>query len=706
MTPTTLSHDDDDKKVSVHHGFGFPETRPRPVHSPATHEARMDSHLSERSSLSPAAKARIATNTTNNISTSKLTQIEKDAWIKQRSRSQGQARSTPGAVASASQSLAHLDRVISDRSARKSAGVTTTTEATTTATANDATIAFKVAEQDIVSKRQSHGNLGPALQPGATFVTPDKYQPPVTPAAHVARLDGLVSKGSAKDSPSFSTASTEDEGLEMWPIPMNHGNSVATASPSKSDSTSSMPHNVNETLSPVLVQMELDIEGDLLGRSPGGACSAPGVYSESRTAQSSPTDRLELQDLEVDYGRCRRSSARILRFDTGITSGLIESDNNESLRSLETDLRGNETSKVAVLPTSENTATLSPKAASRVTETRVREGLVEKSLLNDSAGALHVSDEDQHASFSKDALTLESGLADPHAVTSDADLEFGVYGLPTENGLAVAFAVTEEESEDMFIPSAVEFDPDAKPPIYHNRRFRLYACLAIVVILAGTVASVVGILFTRDETTTVEPPQLPYRATIGIREAIEDFVGNDQLEDPSNPYRKALDWIQDVDPLALTPTDGKFKQRFLVAYLYFATSVKKPWSSDCIPPINDTETQCTYKTLITVDPITHYSIVSQKFLTGSDECDWGGVFCDDEDNIRGLEFSMYHGLDQFVDFVACLLIHSCFARRWPQHDRFISGRCHDAPFLADNCAVLQRIGRLAAGRNRQYEALD
>jgi hypothetical protein len=647
MTPTALSHDDD-QKVSVQHGFEFPETRPNSFDSPATQEARMGSRLSERNSRSSLEGELVGTNTTNNKSTSELTQIEKDAWIKQRSRFQGPARSSLGAVTSPSQSLAHLDRVISERSARESAGVTATTEAKTK-TAEDAKIAFKVAEQDMASKRQSHGSTGPALQPGAIHVTPSASPRPVTRAAHVARLDGLVPKRLAKDSPSFSTASTEDEGLEMWPIPTSHTNSVATASPSKSDSASSMQHDVNETLSPVLVQMELDIESKRLGRSPEGARAAPGTYSESRMERSSPTDRLELRDLEVDYGRNRRSSARIQRFDTGITNGLVKSGTNESLRSLETAVR-----EKPALPTSENAATLSPfapKVASGVTDLRVREGLVEKTQLNDS-GALHMNDEDQHASISKDALMLESGLTDPRVVTSDADLEFGVYGLPTENSLAVAFAVTEEETEDMFIPSAVEFDPDAKPPIYHNRRFRLYACLAIVVILAGTVASVVGILFTRDDITTVEPaPQLPYRATIGIREAIEDFVGNDQLEDPANPYRKALDWIQDVDPLALTPTDSKFKQRFLVAYLYFATSAKKPWSSECSPPINDTETQCTYKTLVALDPITYYSIVSQKFLTGSDECDWGGVFCDDEENIRGLEFSKYDGLDQFVDFV-------------------------------------------------------
>jgi hypothetical protein len=669
MGPTTLSHDDD-QKVSVHHGFGFPETRPRSFDSPATQEARMGSRLSERTSQSSIERELVGTNTTNNKSTSELTQIEKDAWIKQRSRYQDpSAPSTRGAVASASQSLAHLDRVILERSsARKSAGVTTTTAtvASPTTIANDATMAFKVAEQDINSKRQSRGNMGPAGPPGAIHVTPDAY-PVATPtpaAAHGARLDGLVSKRWAKDSPSFSTVSTEDEGLEMWPIPKEssftpgkHGYSVATMSPSKSDSASSMQHDLNETLSPVLLQMELDIESKRLGRSPEGGRTAPGAYS----ARGSPTDRLELQDLEVDYGRNRRSSARFQRADTAITNGLVDSATNNSLRSLETDLCEKQIPKMAAmaagLPTSESAATLSPvspKGARGLAETRGREGLVEKTQFNDS-GALHMN-EDQHASLSKDALMLESGLTDPHVVTSDADLEFGAYGLPTENGLAVAFAVTEEENEDTYIPSAVEFDPDAKPPIYHNRRFRLYACLAIVVILAGTVASVVGILFTRDETATVEPPPLPYRATLGIREAIEDFVGSDQLEDPANPYRKALDWIQDVDPLKLKPADAKFKQRFLVAYLYFATSAKKPWSSDCIPPINnDNETQCTYKTLVTIDPITYYSIDSQKFLTGSEECDWGGVFCDDDDNIRGLEFSTYDGLDWLIDFVVCVL---------------------------------------------------
>ena len=48
-------------------------------------------------------------------------------------------------------------------------------------------------------------------------------------------------------------------------------------------------------------------------------------------------------------------------------------------------------------------------------------------------------------------------------------------------GLAVATAVTGDEDPD-FVAMAIEFDPDAKPPLHKNRRFRAYTYLALTMI--------------------------------------------------------------------------------------------------------------------------------------------------------------------------------------------------------------------------------
>ena len=50
------------------------------------------------------------------------------------------------------------------------------------------------------------------------------------------------------------------------------------------------------------------------------------------------------------------------------------------------------------------------------------------------------------------------------------------------DSLAVAVAVAEDEDE-AFIPAAIEFDPDSKPPIYKNRRFRFYLIAATILLV-------------------------------------------------------------------------------------------------------------------------------------------------------------------------------------------------------------------------------
>lgn len=214
------------------------------------------------------------------------------------------------------------------------------------------------------------------------------------------------------------------------------------------------------------------------------------------------------------------------------------------------------------------------------------------------------------------------------------DLEYGVYGGPGENGLAVAFAV-EEDDEDMFIPSAVEYDPDAKPPMYRNRRFRLYAFLAIVVVVVVTIGAAVGITLSHKR----EVPEIPYRETLGIRENIERIVGSDVLDDYTNAHRKALDWITYDDPKAITPDDNTFAQRFYAAYFYFATSVKHPWSGGCNPPVGDEPDHCQYNRLVATNPIEYSTIPWVRWLSGQSECNWAGVGCDENGQFRTLELS-------------------------------------------------------------------
>jgi hypothetical protein len=231
------------------------------------------------------------------------------------------------------------------------------------------------------------------------------------------------------------------------------------------------------------------------------------------------------------------------------------------------------------------------------------------------------------------------GLIPHNDHNSNTDLEFGVYeNGPNHKGLAVAFAVNDEE-EDMYIPSAVEFDPDAKPSTYKNRRFRFYACLAIIVVIVGTITASVGITLTQGTGTTPVEDIIPYRATLGIRETIERIVGSEKLDDANSPYRKALDWVQDIDPLALLPDNVNFIQRYLAVYFFYATSIKHPWSGGCNPPINGENDTCVYTRLASLDPVTYTEIPWNRWLSKEFECNWAGIFCDDAGEIRSMEFS-------------------------------------------------------------------
>ena len=229
----------------------------------------------------------------------------------------------------------------------------------------------------------------------------------------------------------------------------------------------------------------------------------------------------------------------------------------------------------------------------------------------------------------------------------DPAVEYGVLE-SGQNGLAVAVAV-EEEDDDMFIPSAIEYDPDAKPPMYRNRRFRLYAFLACFVIVVVAVGAAVGATVGREnfgETQAPTPAPTTIRESFGIRTQVERVVGSEVLEDEESPYSKALDWITFDDPMQLTPDDPSFIQRYIAAYFYFSTTVDGPWLS-CGAPEDalSGETKCQFKKLGAIFPLTFFEVPWNRWLSNITECDWAGVLCDEEGQFRTLDL---------CEFVLCM----------------------------------------------------
>jgi hypothetical protein len=261
---------------------------------------------------------------------------------------------------------------------------------------------------------------------------------------------------------------------------------------------------------------------------------------------------------------------------------------------------------------------------------------IENSLLR-KARAGHLGNDNSSKDDGPESKMPQNDLLLDDGDSADGpDLEFGEYGGPQENGLAVAFAVDEEE--DGYIPSAVEYDPDAKPPMYRNRRFQLYAILTMLVMMVGSAGILAGLLINHSSGT---PPPLPERATLGIREYVERVVGPEPVSDATNPYRKALDWIQDVDPMALTPQDKGFAQRFLLAYLYFSTTLQGPWNNDCDPAQQGETDDTVYRYTAVTDEKLRYALDAKRWLSRHDSCLWCAVECDSTGQIIKIDLGTF-----------------------------------------------------------------
>ena len=234
----------------------------------------------------------------------------------------------------------------------------------------------------------------------------------------------------------------------------------------------------------------------------------------------------------------------------------------------------------------------------------------------------------------------------PHHMTGP-DVEYGVSdpdadSFVNEEGLAVAMPVKDdEEEEDGYIQSAVEYDPDAKPTIQsRRRRFRLYAFLTILALIAVGAGSIIGVIKSDSGGDSKDiVPEVPYRETIGIREGVERAVGGEVLNDPDSPYSKALQWITHNDTMEVVPASPNFLQRYICAYFYFATinNENGEWLS-CNPLGGNQSDDCMYQSLYNIHPVPSYEdIPAKRWLSGQHECAWAGLYCDDSQYVRSIE---------------------------------------------------------------------
>ena len=228
-------------------------------------------------------------------------------------------------------------------------------------------------------------------------------------------------------------------------------------------------------------------------------------------------------------------------------------------------------------------------------------------------------------------------------VLDDSDLEDQV------GRLAVAVAITEDD-EGVFIPAAIQYDPDAKPSIVRNRRFRLYSLLACTVLLVAVIS--LAVLLTQrnkeapqdagmdspvgDEAIT-EGSDRPDAK--GIIEQLERIVGKEVLADAEGPHFRAKEWLLNEDPMQLTRQDVNLVQRYLLAVVYFKLHEEGDWLSCNAPSEEEPDDFCLYQNLVSIFPTEYQSVPWFRWLSGEHECYWAGLVCDDLLNIRSINMA-------------------------------------------------------------------
>jgi hypothetical protein len=104
----------------------------------------------------------------------------------------------------------------------------------------------------------------------------------------------------------------------------------------------------------------------------------------------------------------------------------------------------------------------------------------------------------------------------------------------------------------------------------------------------------------------------------------------EQVYQMGSPQDRAAKWIMKVDPLGLSPNAPNLIQRYHMALFYFLTTYNeaKPWRS-CNPPRENETDECLY----VAGKFDDGNRSATRWLSGTHECEWIGVFCDPVENI-------------------------------------------------------------------------
>ena len=563
----------------------------------------------------------------------KSTTMNEDQKAKEKAR---QARKAGLAVASqretAEDATARLDeRISGQRSAAKDAKE----RAKRSSDPSSGLKELARMEADATAKARVRPSGGPAVRPGAFYVE-ETSAPPAAPEELSQMESDVMSKSRARPTASPSVAdssdihseiaqleaqatgrSRRDEGRAKTDLNQLEADVAAKTRARGSAQTSSTVYQLSKLESDVMAKAR--VRPDHSGATKPGAQEARSVEDAmTNTGRTEPSDaRNELNQLEADVARKQsaRSSTQVshpgvsnvrdlderIAYKTGIPLNNEEKEQNPAEEETSSDQIHNVSKITGISPAT------------------VSEALEKTRALYQGA----------------DLSILENKLDGYQTSTGERyhDLEAG----DEEDGkLAVAIAVNQDD-EDKFIPAAVEYDPDSKPPLYKNRRFRLYSLLAFSLLSSVVIAGLVAILVRDDDPQKVVPTN--ERWNIGIQELLEKVVGNENLSDKSSSHYSALEWIIEEDPMQLTPDDDHLIQRYLLAHFYFDTHQEGNWLSCERQNQSDRDETCVFKRLKSVFPLEYNDVIMFRWLSLMHECEWAGIFCDDFEQVRAIDLT-------------------------------------------------------------------
>jgi hypothetical protein len=265
-----------------------------------------------------------------------------------------------------------------------------------------------------------------------------------------------------------------------------------------------------------------------------------------------------------------------------------------------------------------------------------------------------------------------------HGVGNDGGFEYGQLpqGRMGDSGGGLAVAIAVEEGDDTFIPAAIQYDPDSKPPIFKNRRFRLYGVtgiLLLVIIVVGVSIAVSKnvslknksskqVLFDGSGVPTFSPTLAPTtgREGEGLIGEFAKISSIEKLNDPNSAQYKAAYWIQFEDPQKLAVDSNNLLQRYALAVAYYSLQENGPWVVCGTEDMShENPTMCTGRKRVYTGDVEDpndknlYEELDDesKWLSAESECWWFGVYCEEDMTVVIIEIGELYGFFCFVDLV-------------------------------------------------------